>query len=97
MSENQQHPIEGVMETAMRNLKEMVDVNTVVGDAITTPDGTVIIPVSKVNMGFASGGSDFTTKHTSETNRRRQRSRCYHFACCLFGRNPSRRRFHATG
>lgn len=69
MSENQQHPIEGVMETAMRNLKEMVDVNTVVGDAITTPDGTVIIPVSKVNMGFASGGSDFTTKHTSETNR----------------------------
>ena len=69
MSENQTHPIEGVMETAMRNLKEMVDVNTVVGDPITTQDGTVIIPVSKVNVGLATGGSDFTTKGTAQTNK----------------------------
>ena len=65
MSENQQHPIQGVMETAMRNIKEMVDVNTIVGDPISTPDGSVIIPVSKVGFGFASGGSDFTTKQTT--------------------------------
>lgn len=61
MAENK-HPIQGVMETAMQNIKEMVDVNTIIGDAITTPDGTTIIPVSKVNFGFASGGSDFSTK-----------------------------------
>ena len=69
MNESQNHPIEGVMETAMRNLKEMVDVNTVVGDAITTQDGTVIIPVSKVNVGLAAGGSDFTTKSSAQSNR----------------------------
>lgn len=57
-----QHPIQGVMDTAMDNIKQMVDVNTIIGDPITTPDGTVIIPVSKVSFGFASGGSDFATK-----------------------------------
>lgn len=56
------HPIQGVMDTAMKNIKDMVDVNTIIGDPITTADGTVIIPVSKVAFGFASGGSDFTTK-----------------------------------
>ena len=60
--ENNEHPLKEVMDTAMKNIKEMVDVNTVIGDPITTPDGTVIIPVSKVSFGFASGGSDFTTK-----------------------------------
>lgn len=61
------HPIQGVMDTAMQNIKEMVDVNTIVGEPITTPDGSVIIPVSKVSFGFASGGSDFTTKAHSNT------------------------------
>ena len=56
------HTLKDVMDTAMKNIKDMVDVNTVIGDPITTPDGTVIIPVSKVSFGFASGGSDFTTK-----------------------------------
>ena len=40
----------------------MIDVNTIIGDPITTPDGTVIIPVSKVSFGFGSGGSDFPNK-----------------------------------
>lgn len=53
------HPIEGLMKTAMESIKEMVDVNTVVGDAVETPDGTVIIPVSRVACGFAAGGSEF--------------------------------------
>lgn len=53
------HPIEGLMKTAMESIKEMVDVNTVVGDAVEAPDGTVIIPVSRVACGFAAGGSEF--------------------------------------
>ncbi len=46
----------------MQKIKEMVDANTIIGDAITVSNGTVIIPVSKVSFGFASGGSDFPTK-----------------------------------
>ncbi|TPE69876.1 GerW family sporulation protein [Halalkalibacterium halodurans] len=53
------HPIQGLMKTAMENLKEMVDVNTIVGDPVETPDGSVIMPVSKVGFGFAAGGSEF--------------------------------------
>ena len=44
----------------MSKLKEMIDVNAVIGDPITTPDGTTLIPVSKVSVGFASGGTDGT-------------------------------------
>ncbi|NBI06607.1 GerW family sporulation protein [Senegalia massiliensis] len=53
------HPIEGLMNSTMESLKEMVDVNTIVGDPVETPDGLVIIPISKVSLGFASGGSEF--------------------------------------
>lgn len=45
----------------MTSLESMIDVNTIVGDMVTTPDGTVIIPVSKVCFGFAAGGSEFNT------------------------------------
>ena len=58
----EQHPIQGLMYTAMQSLKEMIDVNTIVGDAVQTPDGTVIIPISKVGLGFAVGGSDYAGK-----------------------------------
>lgn len=58
-----EHPIEGLMDVTMQKIKEMVDVNTIVGDPITTQDGTVIIPVSKVSYGFASGGSDIPSKN----------------------------------
>jgi sporulation protein YtfJ len=53
------HPIESLMRTAMENLKEMVDVNKIVGDAVETPDGSVIIPISRVTFGFAAGGTEF--------------------------------------
>ncbi len=59
------HPINGIMNSAMENLKQMVDVNTIIGDAISSPDGTVIIPVSKVSFGLAAGGGEFVTKHKS--------------------------------
>ncbi len=55
----EEHPIQNLMKTAMENLKEMIDVNKVVGDAVETPDGHVIIPVSKVSFGFVAGGSEF--------------------------------------
>ncbi len=53
------HPINELMTDVMSNLKSMVDVNTIVGNPVETPDGTTIIPVSKVGFGFAAGGSDF--------------------------------------
>lgn len=64
MSEN---PIQGIMGTTMEKIKEMVDVNTIIGDPVITPDGTTIIPVSKVSFGFASGGSDLPTKQPKNT------------------------------
>ncbi|KIL75648.1 GerW family sporulation protein [Bacillus badius] len=53
------HPIEGLMTTAMENLKDMIDVNTIIGDPVETPDGSIIMTVSKVGFGFAAGGSEF--------------------------------------
>ncbi|ASW42705.1 GerW family sporulation protein [Clostridium isatidis] len=58
---NEQHPIENLMRSTMENLKDMIDVNTVIGDSIQTSDGTCIVPISKVSFGFASGGSEFGT------------------------------------
>ena len=56
------HPIDGMLGTTMEKIKEMVDVDSVIGKPITTPDGTTVIPISKVSYGFASGGSDFPAK-----------------------------------
>ncbi|MBQ4105657.1 MAG: GerW family sporulation protein [Clostridia bacterium] len=60
-----EHPINGLMDTTLDKIKSMVDVNTIVGQPITSPDGTIIIPVSKVSYGFASGGTDIATKKES--------------------------------
>ena len=54
-----EHPIQGLMKTAMESIKGMVEVNTIVGDAVETSDGTVIIPISRVAFGFAAGGGDY--------------------------------------
>lgn len=54
-----EHPIENIMKTTMENLKEMIDVNTIVGDAVETSEGTVIIPISKVSFGFVAGGGEY--------------------------------------
>lgn len=59
--ENKQ-PLEGLMGTTIEKINQMVDVNTVIGNPITSPDGSIIIPVSKVSYGFASGGSSFAVK-----------------------------------
>lgn len=56
------HPIENIMKTTMENIKEMIDVNTIVGDAVQTADGSVIIPISKVSFGFVAGGGEYKEK-----------------------------------
>ena len=57
-----EHPIQGLIDTAMNTIKEMIDGNTIIGEPIPVGESGVIIPVSKVSLGFASGGSDFPTK-----------------------------------
>ncbi|MFZ5647749.1 MAG: GerW family sporulation protein [Bacillota bacterium] len=69
-----EHPIEGLMKTAMENIKEMVDVNTVVGDPVESPDGTVIIPISRVSCGFAAGGGEFEATLGDGKNGQEQQS-----------------------
>ncbi len=56
------YPIEGLMNSAMNSIREMIDVNTIIGDPIETSNNIIIIPVSKVNFGFAAGGSEFKVK-----------------------------------
>ena len=57
-----------MLETTISKIREMVDVNSVVGNPITTPDGVTIIPVSKVSVGFGGGGSDFTKNGSGAEN-----------------------------
>lgn len=54
--------LNSMMDTTMEKIRQMVDVNTIIGEPVICPDGTVIIPVSKVSYGFASGGSDLPSK-----------------------------------
>ncbi len=54
-----EHPIEGLMTTAMNSIQDMIDVNTIIGEPIETTNNIVIIPISKVSFGFAAGGSEF--------------------------------------
>lgn len=61
-----EHPINGLMDTTLDKIKSMVDVNTIIGTPITSPDGTIIIPVSKVSYGFASGGTDIRAKKDNQ-------------------------------
>jgi len=61
-----EHPIQGLMKTAMESLKGMVDVNTVVGDPVETPSGEVIIPISRVAFGFATGGGEYAARPDNE-------------------------------
>lgn len=63
-----EHPINNMMNTAMEKLKQMVDVNTIVGNPVITEDGVVVIPVSKVSFGMAAGGSEFSSKKEGDTN-----------------------------
>ena len=61
MSQN----LPNMLDNTIAKIREMIDVNSVVGDPITTPDGVTIIPVSKVSVGLGGGGSDFVSKHVN--------------------------------
>ncbi len=58
--------INEVLGISLEKIKEMADTSAIIGDPITTPDGTTVIPVSKVSYGFASGGSDLPSKYDKE-------------------------------
>ena len=64
------HPIDGLMVTAMNSIKEMIDVNTIIGDPIQALNNTVIIPISKVGFGFAAGGCEFNDETVNSYNRK---------------------------
>ena len=61
MSQN----LPNMIDTTIAKIREMVNVNTVVGEPITTPDGVTIIPVSKVSIGLGGGGTDFVSKNVN--------------------------------
>lgn len=61
-----EHPIEGLMVTAMNSIQDMVDVNTIIGEPIETSNNIIIIPISKVSFGFAAGGSEFKGETVDE-------------------------------
>ena len=61
-----EHPIEGLMTTAMNSIQDMIDVNTIIGEPIETSNNIVIIPISKVSFGFAAGGSEFKGETVDE-------------------------------
>lgn len=61
-----EHPIEGLMTTAMSSIQDMIDVNTIIGDPIETSNNIIIIPISKVSFGFAAGGSEFNGETLDE-------------------------------
>lgn len=62
----EEHPIQGLMTTAMENIKGMVEANTIIGDPVNSPDGSMIIPISKVGFGFAAGGSEFNNQSSTD-------------------------------
>lgn len=75
------HPIENIMKTTMEELREMVDVNTIIGDPVMTGSDTIIVPVSRVSLGFVSGGGEYGAgKATEERNEDGQAQRRYPFA-----------------
>ena len=66
MAEYNENKIREMIKTSLESIRTMVDANTVVGTPIETPSGTTIIPISKISVGFASGGTDSTAKKSSE-------------------------------
>ena len=64
------HPIEGLMLTAMSSIENMIDVNTIIGEPIETTNNILIIPISKVCFGFAAGGSEFKGETINEYSKK---------------------------
>lgn len=67
-----EHPISDLISTALQSIKEMIDVNTIVGEPVETADGTTIIPISRVAFGFGAGGSDFSSKKSQDKEKEKE-------------------------
>ena len=61
------HPIEGIMTTTMESIRDMIDVNTVVGEPIATADGSTVVPISRVSFGFVAGGGEYRCQQAPRT------------------------------
>lgn len=62
------NPVSDMISEAVKSIKELIDVNTVIGEPVTVSDGTVIIPISRVSFGFGGGGSEFASKVKDDNN-----------------------------
>ena len=105
-----EHPIEGLMTTAMNSIQDMIDVNTIIGEPIETSNNIVIIPISKVSFGFAAGGSEFkgeTIDEYKKVEKEEQiqyrlpfggRSRCrgYNKSSCFFSNSTKQYKINAS-
>lgn len=66
---NEQNKISNIIKTSLESIRTVVDANTIIGDPIVTPSGVTILPVSKVSVGFASGGFDYLGKNAATTSK----------------------------
>ena len=69
---NSENKLQDIIRESLDNIRTMVDANTVIGNPITTPNGVTVIPISKISMGFASGGLDFAGKSEEAVKARMQ-------------------------
>lgn len=65
-SENTEHPIERIMDSAFGKMRVLTDADMIVGNAITLPDGITLIPISKISMGIVTGGGEYSQKQQNE-------------------------------
>jgi len=61
-----EHPLSNLVSASMDSIKGMIDVNTIVGEPVETPDGSTIIPISRVSLGYGAGGGDYALKAKNE-------------------------------
>ncbi len=64
--EYREHPIEQIMDSAFGKMHTLTDADMIVGDPIILPDGTSVIPISKISIGIVSGGGEYSNKQLNE-------------------------------
>ena len=60
--------VQGLINTSLDKIRNMVDVNCVIGEPVTLPDNSTIIPISKVSVGFVSGGGEYSDLNSKRTD-----------------------------
>ena len=91
-----EHPIENLMKVAMNSIKEISDVNTIVGNPIRLNENTTIIPISKVTLGFAAGGSEFN-KETIEEYTKKDKDEAVQYKLPFGGGSGARCKYSTNG